>query len=394
MKNYILISQKLWFQEGPGVRKNQYTVDGVKLINVANLVDGKVDLSTSDRYVSNETAYGKYKHFLVDEGDFVIASSGIKVDYFDKKMGIIEKRHLPLCMNTSTIRFKVLNERELSIKYFMYYLKSNHFKEQLTREITGSAQLNFGPSHLKKMVFPYVPRVVQDKIVDILDQIYKIEDALKSKAELLDKLVKSRFIKLFGDLSINPMKWPVMTFREFAKIDTQMIHNFSGYYEYPHIGIECIEKDTGVLSSYRTIKDDHVVSGKYWFTGKHIIYSKIRPNLNKVALPSFDGLCSADAYPILPKETVCSRYFLAYVMRSKFFLDYILAYSNRTNLPKVNKKQVEGFECPIPPLNLQKTFELIIRQVDKSKYYRFKFISLCRKIVNIEEEMLCQTLSF
>ena len=157
MKNYILISQKLWFQEGPGVRKNQYTVDGVKLINVANLVDGKVDLSTSDRYVSNETAYGKYKHFLVDEGDFVIASSGIKVDYFDKKMGIIEKRHLPLCMNTSTIRFKVLNERELSIKYFMYYLKSNHFKEQLNREITGSAQLNFGPSHLKKMVFPYVP---------------------------------------------------------------------------------------------------------------------------------------------------------------------------------------------------------------------------------------------
>lgn len=111
------------------------------------------------------------------------------------------------------------------------------------------------------------------------------------------------------------------------------------------------------------------MSGKYWFTGKHIIYSKIRPNLNKVALPSFDGLCSADAYPILPKETVCSRYFLAYVMRSKFFLDYILAYSNRTNLPKVNKKQVEGFECPIPPLNLQKTFELIIRQVDKSKLF-------------------------
>ena len=78
------ITDLLWFQEGPGVRNTQYTTSGVKLLNVANLVDGKVDLSTSDRYISEEEAYGKYKHFLVDSGDFIIASSGIQVDYFEK----------------------------------------------------------------------------------------------------------------------------------------------------------------------------------------------------------------------------------------------------------------------------------------------------------------------
>ena len=112
-KTWVNIQDVLFFQEGPGVRNTQYATEGVKLLNVANLVDGKVDLSTSDRYISEEEAYGKYKHFLCNEGDFVIASSGIKVEYIDKKMGFIDKSMLPLCMNTSTIRFRVLDENQL-----------------------------------------------------------------------------------------------------------------------------------------------------------------------------------------------------------------------------------------------------------------------------------------
>ena len=89
-KIWIKISEVLFFQEGPGVRNTQYTTEGVKLLNVANLVNGKVDLSTSDRYISKEEAYGKYKHFLCDVGDFIVASSGIKVEYIDKKMDMID----------------------------------------------------------------------------------------------------------------------------------------------------------------------------------------------------------------------------------------------------------------------------------------------------------------
>ena len=114
-RHFVKIPDVLFFQEGPGIRNTQYTNDGVKLLNVANLVDGKLELSTSDRYISEKEAYGKYKHFLCDTGDFVVASSGIKVDYIDKKMGFVEDFMLPLCMNTSTIRFKVLNPDILRI---------------------------------------------------------------------------------------------------------------------------------------------------------------------------------------------------------------------------------------------------------------------------------------
>lgn len=161
----------------------------------------------------------------------------------------------------------------------------------------------------------------------------------------------------------------MLGFKECAEIDTNMIHNFEGYENYPHVGIDSIEKGTGRLFGYRTIAEDGVTSGKYLFTEKHIIYSKIRPNLNKVALPKFAGLCSADAYPILVKSDICTKEYLGYTMRSDFFLDYILAFSNRTNLPKVNKKQVEGFSLPVPPLILQQQFTDFIRQTDKSKHF-------------------------
>ena len=183
----------------------------------------------------------------------------------------------------------------------------------------------------------------------------------------LDELVKARFVEMFGDFKINTKNWPVASFDEIAIIDGNMTTDYKKYANYPHIGIDSIEKETGALTGYRTVAEDGVISGKYLFTPKHIIYSKIRPNLNKVALPNFNGLCSADAYPILPIEGKCNRIFLAYDMRSQFFLDYILQFCNRTNLPKVNRKEVSGFKTPLPPIELQNKFATFVEQTDKSK---------------------------
>ena len=207
----------------------------------------------------------------------------------------------------------------------------------------------------------------QTEIVGVLIRTEGIIAARQQQLQKLDELVKARFVEMFGDLKTNSKMWQIVGFNECAVIDTNMIHNFQGYEDYPHIGIDSIEKETGKLIGYRTISEDGVVSGKYLFTPQHIIYSKIRPNLNKVALPDFDGLCSADAYPILVKKEICNREYMGYTLRNKYFLDYILAFSSRTNLPKVNKKQVEGFKLPLPPMGLQNQFADFVHQVDKSK---------------------------
>ena len=164
------------------------------------------------------------------------------------------------------------------------------------------------------------------------------------------------------------MEWPIKSFDEVAIIDAQMTTEYEKYANYPHIGIDSIEKDTGILSGYRTVEEDNVISGKYIFGPQHIIYSKIRPALNKVAMPDFEGLCSADAYPILPREGVCAKEFLAHVLRSDYFLEYILAFSGRSQMPKVNRKQICGFKFPLPNYEAQLEFVAFMKQSDKSKF--------------------------
>ena len=207
----------------------------------------------------------------------------------------------------------------------------------------------------------------QEHVLLVIQLLRNIILARKQEISKMDELIKARFVEMFGDFKINPMGWPIVGFDEIATIDGNMTTDYEKYADYPHIGIDSIEKETGLLKGYRTVAEDGVISGKYVFTPAHIIYSKIRPNLNKVALPDFEGLCSADAYPILPNEDKCNRVFLAYDMRSRFFLDYILQFCNRTNLPKVNRKEVAGFKTPLPPLELQNEFADFVCQVDKSK---------------------------
>ncbi len=177
---------------------------------------------------------------------------------------------------------------------------------------------------------------------------------------------------MFGDPEENPMNWPIKQLSDVAKVDGTMTKEYEKYANLPHIGIDSIEKNTGILSGYRTVKEDNVISPKYHFGPQHILYSKIRPALNKVAVPDFEGLCSADCYPLLPIDGFCERKFLAHVLRSDYFLRYVLSFSVRSQMPKVNRKQLEGFRFPCPPVELQRKFIILVEQSDKSKFVRFK----------------------
>ncbi|MBT0008672.1 restriction endonuclease subunit S [Vibrio alginolyticus] len=176
-----LISKHYWYQEGPGVRKHQFTENGVKLFNGTNIQQSRIDLSNTSTYISSEEAYGSYSHFLADSGDLVIACSGISVERFDEKIAFINQTHLPLCMNTSTMRFKVKSETTACLTYMRYFMMSDLFKNQIRRQITGSAQLNFGPSHMAKCFIPLPPLEEQKKISSVLSCADKEVDILEAK---------------------------------------------------------------------------------------------------------------------------------------------------------------------------------------------------------------------
>jgi len=169
-----------WFQEGPGVRKSQFTDRGVKLLNGTNIEKGKLLLDKTERYVSEKEAFGWYSHFLVDIGDILIACSGVSIDKFHEKVTTANKIHLPLCMNTSTMRFKIKSSLLLK-DYLIHFLKSKDFKQQISGKATGSAQLNFGPSHVSKVLIKLPSFEEQTHIATILSDMDSEIDVLEKK---------------------------------------------------------------------------------------------------------------------------------------------------------------------------------------------------------------------
>ncbi len=280
--------------------------------------------------------------------------------------------------NVDTAFGLVADEKQLLPRYLYYFCRYFDF-EKLNTTVTIPSLTK---ANLLKIQIEVPDKNQQAEIIERLQSVEKLVALRKEQLTKLDNLVKARFVEMFGDFKTNTMGWPMATFDEIAVIDGNMTTDYQKYADYPHIGIDSIEKETGLLKGYRTVSEDGVISGKYIFTPHHIIYSKIRPNLNKVALPDFYGVCSADAYPILPIDEKCNRIFLAYDMRSTFFWDYILQFCNRTNLPKVNRKEVSGFRTPLPPLELQDEFADFVTQVDKAKVVVQKALDEAQTLFN------------
>ena len=364
------ISDVVWFQEGPGVRNTQYTTEGVKLLNVANLVDGEVDLSNTNRYISEEEAYGKYKHFLVDEGDLIIASSGIKVDYFDKKMGFIKAEHLPLCMNTSTIRFKTLNADVLDIQYFMYFLKSESFKQQLAVQITGSAQLNFGPSHLKKMSVKVVPIAQQKEIVHKFSEIDRLISYRQQQLIKLDELVKSRFIEMFGDPVNNSEGLPELTLPELGEFgrgvskhrprnDPKLLGG-----KYPLIQTGEVANSNLYITEYEsTYSELGFKQSKLWQKGTLCI--TIAANIAKTAILTFDA-CFPDSVVGFKANDKTNNIFIHYWF--SFFQAILEEQAPESAQKNINLKTLSELKIIVPPIDLQNEFATFVEQTDKLKF--------------------------
>jgi type I restriction enzyme S subunit len=202
---------------------------------------------------------------------------------------------------------------------------------------------------LKLQPIPVPPLPEQQRIVDRIESLFAKLDEAKEKAQaVVDgfELRKSAILHqaFTGELTKgwrekhgkSDSDWRRICFDDAAEIKSNLVEP-ADYPDFPHIAPDNIEKKTGVLLEYHTIAEDGVKSGKHRFYPGQILYSKIRPYLSKVVVVDFDGLCSADMYPIEAKEN--TRY-LWYYMLSDEFLGQASNSGSRSVLPKINQKEL------------------------------------------------------
>jgi type I restriction enzyme S subunit len=119
--------------------------------------------------------------------------------------------------------------------------------------------------------------------------------------------------------------------------------------------------------SLQTAEELGMISGKYAFDSDAILYSKIRPNLNKVCLPDFAGLCSADMYPLWVRDKKSTdRIYVYYLLISERFVYEATSRSFRTGLPKINRTDLESITAEIPPLPEQQNIARILQTWDEA----------------------------
>jgi type I restriction enzyme S subunit len=360
-----LLSDAYWFQEGPGVRTWQFRNEGIKLLNVANITkQGTLDLSKTDRYLSRDEIVQKYSHFLLNEGDLVIASSGISFDedgLLRTRGAFVESQHLPLCLNTSTIRFK-LKADDSTLSWLRYWLDSVEFREQITRLVTGSAQQNFGPSHLKVTTISLPPLAEQERIVKLLDEADELRKLRAQADRCTADLIPALFHEMFGDSGLRCQSMTI----------ENAVDQFIDYR-----GKTPAKSLSGIpLVTARIVKGGRILpANEFIDEGIYDVWMRrglpklgdvlftMEAPLGEVAIVHDTRIALAQRILLMrPRaDLLDSRYFMT-ALKLPFVWKQIAERATGSTVRGIRQAELRKVQIPIPPLTLQKEFARLVTE--------------------------------
>ena len=176
---WVRFKDYVYFQEGPGLTSDLFEgrSEGIPFLNIRCIQNNQL-LKDKLQFVDENIVRKHFKHFLLQENDLVVSSSGTL-----GRTLFIKKEHLPLLLNTSIIRMRPTNE-SLSRFYLKYFIESEFFQKEIYRLSTGSAQSNYGPSHLKRIFLILPPLSEQRKIAQILETV---DNAIEKTEKIIEK---------------------------------------------------------------------------------------------------------------------------------------------------------------------------------------------------------------
>lgn len=327
-----------------------------KVIRIGDLQEGSIQ--TEAALTVDASQYKISDNFKIQNKDILMALSGATVG----KIAVASDADVGSYINQ---RVAIIRAKDEITADYLKFFFSGEFLDDLLKNAGGAAQPNLSPKQLLLMEIPFPPLAEQRRIASILDQADELRQKRQQAIEKLDQLLQATFIDMFGDPVSNPKGWDKKLLSDLVTIDAPLVEPMEKEFEnLLHYGPDRISKDSGKLLPALTAKEDMLISKKFLCDDRHILYSKIRPYLNKVAMVQEKCLCSADVYPVEPKSQL-TKHFLWHILRSKSFLDHAETFSNRANIPKINRNQFLQYECIVPTMEAQQKFENISKDIQR-----------------------------
>lgn len=252
--------------------------------------------------------------------------------------------------------------------FFPLFISSDYFLDAAIKISVGSLSPTINWRDMKELEFELPDMDTQRKLAEVLWSINDTIEAYKRLISATDELVKSQFIEMFGNPMTNDKHWPTKKMKDVAPSSPytgEIIQNTNGYWL---LNLDMVESNSGRIIEKVYVAEDEIGQSTTTFSSKYVLYSKLRPYLNKVVVPDDDGYATTELIPLLPNQQLLTQLYLAQLLRGDEFLAYISSQVSGTKMPRVTMNVFWDFDVMLPPLYLQERYAAFVRQSDKSKF--------------------------
>ncbi len=279
---------------------------------------------------------------------------------------------------TSAIRIKDKEELDFNFLHrFLYFQYISGATNTMQKRSTGIRNLQL--KEYKEIEISY-PKSLdeQRRIVEVLDRSFEaiekakenVEKNLQNAKELFDSYLQKVFSEGGDD-------WEEKKLGEVCEIDKKT-HDIEK--SLPFVGMEDIESGTGKFIG--SLEDKKMKARTFYFTKKHFLYGRLRPYLNKILLPNFEGHCSTEIFPILPNDNL-DRSFLFYWFINQKIVDKINKTCTGARMPRANVDEILEFDFILPSIKKQKE---IVKKLDELRGEVERLEAILRsKIAGLDE---------
>ena len=354
------------FTDGDWIESKDQSDSGIRLIQTGNIGNGEF-LYKNDKakYISVDT-FKRLNCKEVFPNDILVSrlpepvGRGCIIPDIGEKM--ITAVDCTICR---------INENLVDRKYFCYFLESNAYKTQLEQHVTGTTRKRISRKNLSSVEIDIPEQAKQKEVVYKLDRLKKIIQNYNRELDLLDELVRARFVEMFGDLRINDKGWKYYKLDELTELitdgehatpkrTTQGIYLLSARNVLNHLlsleDVDFIDCDEFDRISRRIIpkEGDVLIScsgsiGRCCIVPKNIKFQMVR----SIALLRF----KSNINPVFAEYMITSDYLQDQINKSK-------TASSQANLFQGKIKSLKGV---VPPLELQNQFASFVQEIDKSR---------------------------
>ena len=332
------------------------------------------DLSKTSKYIFETKEYLS-KSAIKDSGIKVIPASTVVMS-FKLSIGKIAITKEDMYSNEAIMAFKDKHVINILPEYIFYLFKYKNWEEGSNKAVMGKT---LNKATLSEIEVEICSIEKQRQIVSILNKIMSVVDGRKQELQLLDALIKARFVEMFGDPIQNPKGWEVVT---IGDIVTEVRYGTSKPAveggKYPYLRMNNLTAD-GHLDlndlKYIDIPDDEIE--KCVVRKGDVLFNRT----NSIELVGKTAVFD------LPEDMIIAGYIIRVRLTEKMLPEVLSQYMNlealkgilrgmakgAVNQANINAQELQSIKVYIPEMELQKQFVKMKEQIYKSKFDTMTF---------------------